>query len=692
MVDIMVPLAQQADHLLFVDARGLLRKSPVNEVNLGVGYRWLNDDADAMMGVYAYYDYKQSAQKLKYSQLTLGGEYKFGDWSFGSNVYVPLDTSKREISNTPLGEAQKYQGDKFTVMYGDNIITEYALYGIDAEVGYTLPKLPELTAYLGGYYFKHSDSRTIAGPRAALQYDVAPLLGKAFDWVGSLSLETSMQYDAVRNGIFYAGVRLTVPLGSDVKRATGLQKAMTAFVRRDLDVVTDKETTFENQKLWTKPDGTPYVGKIVTDQAGIAAATTAGSGIDIIGVKGQVAVTGPAFVDSTTEAAVVFLQGQSITGLTYTFTTGGKTYNTKIVNSRNGISGADASITTRGGLTLQGNNGEVGSLIRVYTENDASVDKTKTQRIEDLVLRVPEAASNAEQTSAVITNVTGQVDAEGNQNSFGDVVIDNIDANGIISFYTDTNRSGQITVQNSQLNVTNSSKYYGVIDLNSEAEGDLKIIGITNNDIASSSAVGNSLGIYADWLNGPVTGNRFGVIAATGVNQPAYGIVGTNLTGTVSNNTFSSLSGAGDVTGIGANNLSGTVSDNTFSTISAGGNAHAIGSVNFTGTVSNNTFSSISAGGDAYGIIISGDFTAGTVSNNTFSNITGTTNAYGFYAGTSFTGSLTGNTFNVSATVAGNAIGISLPNGTNANPATLGADNTFGGDIPNGGVDVETRD
>ena len=49
MVDIMVPLAQQADRLLFVDARGLLRKSPVNEVNLGVGYRWLNDDADAMI-------------------------------------------------------------------------------------------------------------------------------------------------------------------------------------------------------------------------------------------------------------------------------------------------------------------------------------------------------------------------------------------------------------------------------------------------------------------------------------------------------------------------------------------------------------------------------------------------------------------------------------------------------------------
>lgn len=675
MLDIMVPLAQRADRLLFINARGLLRKSPVNEVNLGVGYRWLNNTGDAMMGVYGYYDDKQSAQKLKYSQLTLGGEYKTSDWSFGSNVYLPLGKSKRDMSRANRSEAQAYQNDKFILLYGGNVVTEYALYGLDAEVGYTPPKLPELTAYLGGYYFKHSDSRTITGPRAALQYDVAPLLGKHFNWIGSLNLETSMQYDAVRNGIFYTGVRLSVPIGSQAKRPAGLQKAMTALVRRDLDVVTDTETTFNEKKVWTKPDGTPYVGKIVSDQAGIEAATTAGSGIDIIGVKGQVAITGPVYIDANTQAAVTLLKGQSITGLTYTFSAGGITYNTNIVNSGTGISGADPSITARGGLTLQGHNGDVGNLLRVYTADTPRVEQTTTQRIEDLVLRVPHAGSNAQQTSATITNSTGQVGAENNKHAFGNVVIDNVDSNGIIAFSTEANRTGQITVQNSQLSVTNAKTHYGVIDIRSITEADVNITGIRNNDIASSSGVGHAYGIYASWLNGPVTNNRFGAITTTAAGSDAIGIrVLNNLSGTVSYNTFSNINSADDdargiyvhqditgtvshntftringetiATGITVfNDLSGTVSDNTFSSISATNDAYGIfADSHLSGTVSNNIFSRISAANTARGIYVGTDL-RGRVSNNTFSSISATNNARGIYVRANLTGRVSNNTF-----------------------------------------------
>ena len=58
-----IPFYQRNDRIGFVDVRGMLRKSPVKEFNLGGGYRWLSEDSEQFYGAYGFYDRKLS-QKL----------------------------------------------------------------------------------------------------------------------------------------------------------------------------------------------------------------------------------------------------------------------------------------------------------------------------------------------------------------------------------------------------------------------------------------------------------------------------------------------------------------------------------------------------------------------------------------------------------------------------------------------------
>lgn len=670
-LDVLVPVVQRADSLLFVDVRGMMREHPVQEYNLGVGYRWLNDDVTQLYGVYGFFDRKRSNQKEWYSQLTLGGEWKVEDWSFGGNVYIPVGKSKNVIKSAHSSGAEVYQGDKFIIGYLNKNETEYAMHGFDVEAGYTLPALPALTARLGGFYFNHKDTKAIVGPRAGLSYDFAPMLGKSFNWINSLSVETSYQYDNSRHGIFYAGLQLTVPLGSQAKRPEGLRQAMTEFVRRDLDIVVDTNTVFEAGKALNS-DGSVMVGKIVSTNAELDAAA-ADPTIDIIGVKGQIDVAGNTFVDENTAAAVTLQKGQSITGGGFTYTADGVTHTTAIVNSANGITGANPNATSNGGLTLTGTNGNIGHLLSVYSENTASVTGN-TQRIQDLVLRVPEGGATG-QYSAAITNMTGKVsDINNNRYSFGNVVIDNVNSNGSFEFGTAVNRTGQMTIQNSTINVVNPVDTIGAIDLVSVGQNDLTIKSINNNTISATSDATEVTGLHVSWLNGAVKNNTFTNISTTAEEDASGIVVANDLTGDVSGNVFTNIASTGaDAHGIFIEkSLDGTIDNNVFTSISAGGAASGV-SVNISsdrysdmnGIVKNNTFTAI-AGSSAYGIVLPlGEFSGSvdnnaSIVNNTFTHIASTSgNAYGLYLQYIDGGSvISGNSFaNISSTQ-GSAYGL----------------------------------
>ena len=569
--DFFIPLAQRADSLMFVDVRGVFREHPQQEYNLGAGYRWLNSDVTQMYGVYGFFDRKRSGQNDWYNQITLGAEWKLKDWSFGGNAYIPVGTTKNITKSVDSSGAEVYQGDKFIIGYQNNIETEYAMHGFDFEAGYTLPALPELTARLGGFYFNHKDTKAIVGPRAGLSYDFAPMLGKSFNWISSLSVETSYQYDNSRHGIVYAGIQLTVPIGSQAKRPEGLRKAMTSFVRRDLDIVIDKDSIFEVGQA-RNADGSLIVGKVVSTEAELNAATTAGSGIDLIGVNGQISVAGVAYTDGSTAAAVKLLKGQSITGGSFTYTEGGVTHTTPIVNSANGISGANPNATSHGGLTLTGTNGDVGHLLQVYTSANGVSD---TQVIQDMILRVP-TSTTAVQRSAAITNETGRLGAnDAGTGSFGNVIINNVNSNGAIAFTTDTGETGGLTVKDSTINLVNASSSGAISALSAQKKG-ITINSISNNTISvvNNESASAASGMVFSWLNGPVTDNTFS--AVTSASAGAIGVAITSdltSTGIISGNMFTTITSGGEnkvAYGLSVlGELAGTINNNEFTTISS---------------------------------------------------------------------------------------------------------------------------
>ena len=83
-------------------------------------------------------------------------------------MYLPVGTKSHEVARRLHAQAKPYQGDKFIIDFGEEIDTEYALTGIDFEVGHAIPKVKGLKGYLGGYYFSHSKVDKVMGPRATL--------------------------------------------------------------------------------------------------------------------------------------------------------------------------------------------------------------------------------------------------------------------------------------------------------------------------------------------------------------------------------------------------------------------------------------------------------------------------------------------------------------------------------------------
>ena len=743
-LDVLHPLYQRSDRLVFLDLRGVIKKSPVKEFNVGGGYRWLSSDKQKLYGAYGFYDRKMSENNNWFTQLTIGGELKTKRFSLGGNVYLPVGTKSHEVARRLHAQARPYRGDTFVIDYGDMVDTEYALSGVDAEVGYAIPKVTGLKGYLGGYYFSHSKVDKVMGPRATLVYDLSSLMPTKLALIDHLELETSIQHDKPRGSTWYAGFRLQMQLGSsnDKPKLSGLEKQLTAFVRRDLDVVDQQGTAFDSQ-VWTKETGDPYVGKIVTTAVELAA-ITGGEGIDkgavdIIGVRGTIEVEGNAIADNATAAqikatrpAIRLNYGQSITGQGLTFTVDGKEYTAKIVNSDQGIAGADPNLVGdagRGGITLLGANGKVGHLLQVYTDATATtVDRdrleVRVQRIEDLILRVPEngqdyqgAVGNASGIqSSVISNATGRmtvtagVDERGNKHSFGHVVIDHINANSNVYLATDADKTGKLRLTASQFTAIEFNTFGAIANIESVAKEDLIIESIDHNHLVRLTGAGNSVnGLSADYLNGPVTNNYFGPITGPGdVNGSSSGILAVlGLSSSVSGNTFEHISTVlGSATGVevGLGDLSGHVINNHFGLITTphtnqvGQNKGAWGVIAgeaLSGSVSGNTFDAIIAtsNGKADGVYVR-DSLSGSVTDNVFNHITSNgSNPIGIYQGnpnmTINIADINGNRFNVTAVAGFTAYGLryntgSTPVITNAIRSQFTAANTFGGNIAGG--------
>ncbi len=285
--DVLIPLWNPGEKgLLFLNPRGSFTDHNEEEGNLGVGYRQWLPRAGIILGVNAYYDYRDT-EAHHYDQWGVGVEM-LSDWiDARANYYDPDDearvihrqteTSSRQSARVQDRFSDPYAADHYILQ--DYIVTrtlttvtstrtfeqfEAACGGYDWELGLRLPLPIERETLearvFGGYYdFDHDYSANAKGWKARAEVRV----------LSSLFLDAGVYEDDDLTGSdWFAGARLSVPLdlakisqgrnpfATARSRLGGesreLSARLTEMVMRDSQIRVETSGFIENESLATE--------------------------------------------------------------------------------------------------------------------------------------------------------------------------------------------------------------------------------------------------------------------------------------------------------------------------------------------------------------------------------------------------------------------------------------------------------
>jgi len=171
------------------------------------------------------------------------------------NGYLPFDRQKT-ASNVDTFAAL-LSGNNIFVQRTNTLTREFAMFGLDAEVGFRVSLEPiggagrddhELRLYAGAFFFNQDGfHRELIGPKGRVSYRINDVITAV---PGSrLTLEAQARYDEVRNADFTAGFRLRIPfsLGAEsgasrrLADLTAQSRRMMEGIERDTDVVVSKQ-------------------------------------------------------------------------------------------------------------------------------------------------------------------------------------------------------------------------------------------------------------------------------------------------------------------------------------------------------------------------------------------------------------------------------------------------------------------
>ncbi len=340
-LDALLPLVQWQRGVFFTDLRGLKRTGAGAEGNVGVGYRGLTPDEKYLYGAYAFYDFKHSWNNNNFQQMTLGTEFKTQQWSTIVNGYLPIGVKGyREVNPNDYYFAP-VANTSYQNLYFD-VNQEKALAGFDAQEGYDIPGTKGLSTYVGGYYFTGQGVTTITGPEARIEYAIHKQDGSALWGVfDKIVVSTSYQYDKVRHSNVYAGVRFSFRLPGQADGLSSMQRKLTDYIRRDVDVMTTDE---EFDQRLNKADGSAVNFIDVNNTAGLTNAL-ADSNADVISAQGTFNnVTG-----------LTIGPNKYVTGDDYSFDYYGHTYTVATSTSPGATfnSGGGSTVTMESGSTLR---------------------------------------------------------------------------------------------------------------------------------------------------------------------------------------------------------------------------------------------------------------------------------------------------------------------------------------------------
>ena len=195
--------------------------------NLGLGIRNRPNDV-SMVGANVFLDYRMTDYSEAHSRLGLGGEYLWKDFEFRNNWYMAITEEKN-------------------ITVDDNSYKERVVPGWDLEVGYRLPKNPELAFFVRGFNWDYKYTQDNSGLEGAVSWQASPHIGlEAFVTNEISAASTTANADLPGTDETFFGVRMNIT-GNPVKFEKSNYKKnmitqMTQPVKRKYDVLLERSS------------------------------------------------------------------------------------------------------------------------------------------------------------------------------------------------------------------------------------------------------------------------------------------------------------------------------------------------------------------------------------------------------------------------------------------------------------------
>ncbi|MEM8696685.1 MAG: inverse autotransporter beta domain-containing protein [Pseudomonadota bacterium] len=247
-VEIFVPMAQDEDSLLFVDARIGVSTEADYYGNWGLGFRQIVTP-DLLIGGYGFFDATRAETGQDYYAVTFGAELLTTDFDLRANVHIP--TSDGQFVSTTVADSgtAMVMDNRIVESFATQRIDEAAMTGFDVEAGVRLfsdeDDTQEFRLFAGAYRYWSDSVEDLTGGRARAEYRIHD----AFGLTGSqLNIGAEVTHDGDRGTEASGNIRLRIPLGgsrSAARRAnlTPIQRRATERVRRELPVRTRQRIT-----------------------------------------------------------------------------------------------------------------------------------------------------------------------------------------------------------------------------------------------------------------------------------------------------------------------------------------------------------------------------------------------------------------------------------------------------------------
>lgn len=242
MTEAWVPLAQDRDRVLYGDLRLMGDDQDSREWNFGIGYREVNDTADAVMGVHGWFDRRRSGRGSVFYQVTGGFEYFSEPLDIRVNAYVPFNQEEKYA--IPAASTAPYLADTGIYFDSPGVLAEKPLHGADIEFSIPLTALQgdmeSFRVSAGGFAFKGRGLDGLHGIRLRASAEVTP----------NLEIGARFETDNMRGNQGFVEATLRLPFGAKASRRTlGIRSRLDESPERDIDVVTAAATVVPPQEM-----------------------------------------------------------------------------------------------------------------------------------------------------------------------------------------------------------------------------------------------------------------------------------------------------------------------------------------------------------------------------------------------------------------------------------------------------------